>query len=86
MAAPLHLIVEVEKIMYSLHRDLHRCLSRKERRKEQTSITTWESNPGGSQQMVNLDVMDTGVVKDIRARFKDESEIQLQEFLNKTRC
>lgn len=25
--------------------------------------------------------LDTGVVKDIRARFKDESEIQLQEFL-----
>ena len=25
--------------------------------------------------------LDTGVVKDIRTRFKEESEIQLQEFL-----
>lgn len=25
--------------------------------------------------------LDTGVVKDIRARFEEESEIQLQEFL-----
>lgn len=30
---------------------------------------------------VNPMYLDTGVVKDIRARFKDESEIQLQEFL-----
>ncbi|XP_078354565.1 prolyl 3-hydroxylase OGFOD1-like isoform X2 [Oculina patagonica] len=30
---------------------------------------------------INPMYLDTGVVKDIRARFKDESEIQLQEFL-----
>ena len=35
---------------------------------------------------VNPMYLDTGVVKDIRARFKDESEIQLQEFLLVNSC
>jgi len=34
---------------------------------------------------INPMYLDTGVVKDIRARFKDESEIQLQEFLLETK-
>lgn len=34
---------------------------------------------------VNPMYLDTGVVKDIRARFKDESEIQLQEFLEESK-
>ena len=32
-------------------------------------------------EWINPMYLDTGVVKDIRARFKEESEIQLQEFL-----
>lgn len=35
---------------------------------------------------VNPMYLDTGVVKDVRARFKDESEIQLQEFLLVNGC
>ena len=35
---------------------------------------------------VNPMYLDTGVVKDIRARFKEESEIQLQEFLLVNTC
>ena len=35
---------------------------------------------------INPMYLDTGVVKDIRARFKDESEIQLQEFLLVNPC
>ena len=35
---------------------------------------------------VNPMYLDAGVVKDIRARFKDESEIQLQEFLVVNAC
>ena len=30
--------------------------------------------------------LDAGVVKDVRARFKNESEIELQEFLLVRRC
>ena len=32
-------------------------------------------------EWINPMYLDTGVVKDVRAQFKDESEIQLQEFL-----
>ena len=32
-------------------------------------------------EWINPMYLDTGVVKDIRAQFKEESEIQLQEFL-----
>ena len=32
-------------------------------------------------EWINPMYLDTGVVKDIRARFEEESEIQLQEFL-----
>ena len=32
-------------------------------------------------EWINPMYLDTGVVEDIRARFKEESEIQLQEFL-----
>ena len=35
---------------------------------------------------VNPMYLDTGVVKDVRARFKDESEIQLHEFLLVSSC
>ena len=32
-------------------------------------------------EWMNVMYLDQGVVKDIRTRFKDDSEIQLQEFL-----
>ena len=32
-------------------------------------------------EWINVMYLDQGVVKDIRTRFKDDSEIQLQEFL-----
>ena len=37
-------------------------------------------------EWINPMYLDTGVVTDIRARFKDESEIQLQEFLLVNSC